>query len=241
MNPPNLLKLCLKMWNFLTSVFSPEHCSGISNAGTPPRPWSDPEALPLLMGTRWIWRTKQARPGLHSAAQRPRQAFVSGSWAMPAVIQAEATRMPCLTERGPFMPAAWRLLRETVCRGSVLVPRTSPSRLATWEPDGAQETERELSVSQSRFLFFLSPLRPPCTLFRQRGPSPFQQRPCSCLRLLLLPAQSWQLSSGRPPLGSTPPLPLHPDGALLAPSPRAPWKHPHTLLKSPTSNRPAVL
>ena len=63
-------------------------------------------------------------------------------------------------------------------------------RFATWEPDGPQETERGLSVSQSRFLFFLSPLRPPCTLFRQRGPSPFQQCPCSCLRLLLLPAQS---------------------------------------------------
>ena len=57
MNPPNLLKFCLKMWSFLTSVFSPEHSVAVQAPlvqGCPLFHESGPEALPLPKGTRWI-------------------------------------------------------------------------------------------------------------------------------------------------------------------------------------------
>lgn len=207
MNPPNLLKFCFKMWSFLTSVFSPEHSVVVQAPlvqGCPLFHESGPDALPLPMGTRWIWHTKQARPGLHSASQCPRQAHVSGSWDGP-LSNPGGSYMNALPDRGD--PP--RLLHEVCCgrlcshRATILVPLMSPSRFATWGPDRAQETERALSPSVPLFPQSASP---PLHSFSSACPSLFQQCPSSRLGLAFCLLRTD--SSGHPPLGSTnhPPL-----------------------------------
>lgn len=215
MNPPNLLKFCLKMWSFLTSVFSPEHSVAVQAPlvqGCPLFHESGPEALPLPMGTRWIWHTKRACPGLRSAPSVQGRLTSLAPEMGPLVTLVEATWTPCLTERGPSTPAAWSLLRKTLFAWSN--DSRSPDEsitvchLGAWQSPGNRESSQSVSpgssfssvCSPSPALFFLSvPLPIPAVSF-------LPSWTCCCLLRTDSSAQ------GTLPWGA--PTPLHPAGAL---------------------------
>lgn len=248
MNPPNLLKFCLKMWSFLTSVFSPEHSVAVQAPlvqGCPLFHESGPEALPLPMGTRWIWHTKQALPGLHSAPSVQGRLTSLAPEMGPSVTLVEATWTPCLTERGPSTPAAWSLLRKTLFAWSN--DSCSPDEsitvchLGAWQSPGNRESSQSVSpgssfssvCSPSPALFFLSvPLPIPAVSF-------LPSWTCCCLLRTDSSAQGtlpWGAPTPPPSGWSTPHL--HPAGALPSAPPSCwstPTPHPARALPHPNS------
>ena len=216
------------MCSFITSVSSPEP-SVVGQAplvqGRPLFHESDPEALPLPMGTKWTWHEKQARPGLHSASQRPRQAHVSGSWD-GALSNPGGSYMNALPDREGTLHAC---CMKSAAEDSVYMEQrfSFPWRLYHGLQPGSltePRKQRELPVRQSWFLFFLSPLTLPCTLFRQCAcPYSSSVLPPSWTCCCLLRADS--SAQGALPWGAPPPYPtgalppLHPAGALPPPHP----------------------